>query len=350
MDRQPFFSPPLWRQRRTMASQYLYQTESKSVFDVGCGEGSLIQILLNDPAFERIAGLDQSKDALYLCETSCQPCDMDRMYLRELPVDLRLYRGTLAVADRRLFGFDAIVSLEVIEHLDPCDLEAFPSVVFGDYNPPVVILSTPNIEFNIHFPNLKTGTAEATLRDDDHRFEWTRREFQQWCVEQADAFGYTVTFDGVGTAPSTDLQDVGFCTQFAIFKRIKKRVAEPNGDAFKTPYEYVCKIDIPYFTDSWFTQEDIVSEAEKHAQYLVEETEPGTGAPAGSVVPIKAFWNILRLRQVSKRLSVFIDALKSEFAATKFLLSDDETEVTVLFAVVPFERLAIADESNIAVV
>ena len=67
-----------------------------------------------------------------------------------------------------------------IEHVDPPVLNKFFDVVLGTYKPKVVIVTTPNVEFNIYFPQLKYGTPEATLRIEDHRFEWTRQEFQAW--------------------------------------------------------------------------------------------------------------------------------------------------------------------------
>jgi hypothetical protein len=71
--------------------------------------------------------------------------------------------------------------LEVIEHLDPDVLECMPETIFGTYQPRLVVVSTPNVEFNCHFKNLKYGTPEATLRHWDHRFEWNRQEFSDWC-------------------------------------------------------------------------------------------------------------------------------------------------------------------------
>lgn len=59
-------------------------------------------------------------------------------------------------------------------------LDKFFDVVLGTYKPKIVIVTTPNVEFNVYFPQLKYGTPEATLRIEDHRFEWTRKEFQEW--------------------------------------------------------------------------------------------------------------------------------------------------------------------------
>lgn len=63
-----------------------------------------------------------------------------------------------------------------IEHLEADILDRVPSVVFGVLQPKVAVITTPNSEFNVLFPDF-TG-----LRHYDHKFEWTRAEFQAWCV------------------------------------------------------------------------------------------------------------------------------------------------------------------------
>lgn len=60
-----------------------------------------------------------------------------------------------------------------IEHLDSEDLARFPEVVFGYLSPAMVVISTPNSDFNPLFP-------AVTLRDSDHKFEWNRKQFQTW--------------------------------------------------------------------------------------------------------------------------------------------------------------------------
>ena len=56
------------------------------------------------------------------------------------------------------------------------DVDRFSEVVFGFMVPTSVIISTPNAEFNSLLPGL-TG-----FRHYDHKFEWTRAEFQRWYV------------------------------------------------------------------------------------------------------------------------------------------------------------------------
>ena len=87
-----------------------------------------------------------------------------------------------------------------------------PAVVLGALRPKLVVMSTPNSEYNVHFG----PDRDTILRHDDHRFEWTRQEFHSWCESVAQQYGYSVSYDGVGD-PKPEFPDVGYCTQIAIF-------------------------------------------------------------------------------------------------------------------------------------
>ena len=87
---------------------------------------------------------------------------------------VRLVHGSLMYRDKRLEGFDAAAVIEVVEHLDPPRLTAFERVLFEFAKPRTVVLTTPNREYNVMWETLGAGA----FRHPDHRFEWTRQEFQ----------------------------------------------------------------------------------------------------------------------------------------------------------------------------
>jgi hypothetical protein len=113
--------------------------------------------------------------------------------------------------DARLAGYDAAAVVAVIEHLDPPRLAAFERVVFEFARPGTVIVTTPNAEYNVKFETLPAGR----FRHKDHRFEWSRREFEKWANGIADRFRYSVRFLAVGPED----ESVGPPTQMAIFAR-----------------------------------------------------------------------------------------------------------------------------------
>jgi 3' terminal RNA ribose 2'-O-methyltransferase Hen1 len=122
---------------------------------------------------------------------------------------LTLFQGALTYQDARFAGYDAAVLMEVVEHVDPPRLAALERVVFGSARPGAVIVTTPNVEFNVNYPEL------SGLRHPDHRFKWTRSEFADWCAGVAATYGYTVEHRGVGEVDP----DRGAPTQMGVFRR-----------------------------------------------------------------------------------------------------------------------------------
>lgn len=178
-----------------------------SVVDLGCGEGRLLRELLGDRSFQRIVGMDVSYRAL---EIAAGRLNLDRLPPLQRQ-RIELIHGSLMYRDQRLSGFDAAAAVEVIEHLDPPRLAAFERVLFEHARPGTVVLTTPNAEYNVRWPTLPAGN----FRHRDHRFEWTRAEFQEWAVRVAERFGYAVRFAPVGPVDP----EVGSPTQMGLFTR-----------------------------------------------------------------------------------------------------------------------------------
>ncbi|MEV5552521.1 3' terminal RNA ribose 2'-O-methyltransferase Hen1 [Nonomuraea wenchangensis] len=191
--------------RREAVLGKLTELGAASVIDLGCGQGELVGALLSRPAFARVAGMDVSPLALTIAAR--------RLRLDRMPdarrARLTLFQGALTYTDKRLSGYDAAVLMEVIEHVDPPRLAALERVVFGHARPRHVVVTTPNVEYNVRYAFL-TG-----LRHPDHRFEWTRAEFAAWARRVAAEHGYAVAFEPVGD----DDPEVGPPTQMGVFTR-----------------------------------------------------------------------------------------------------------------------------------
>jgi len=180
---------------------------ARNVLDLGCGSAKLVQALLADTHAEKIVGVDVSYRSL---EAGARRLHLDTMTPRQRErVDL--LHGSLTYRDRRIDGFDAAAIVEVIEHLDPSRLESFERVVFEYALPRTVVVTTPNVEYNIRFEGLESGA----MRHQDHRFEWTRAQFAQWAIGVAGRRGYEVVFSGIGPNDPA----VGSPTQMAVFMR-----------------------------------------------------------------------------------------------------------------------------------
>ena len=193
--------------RLRTVTEVIKQCGATRVLDLGCGEGKLLRRLLAEKQFEKIVGMDVSHRALKIAQ--------DRLHYDRLPEKqkerLYLFQGSLGYRDKRLAGYDAAAVIEVIEHLDVPRLAAFERVLFEFARPRTIVLTTPNIEYNVKFENLQAGL----FRHKDHRFEWTRDEFQSWATGTSKRFGYAVVFHPIGPRA----EDVGTPTQMAVFTR-----------------------------------------------------------------------------------------------------------------------------------
>ncbi|MGW2563557.1 3' terminal RNA ribose 2'-O-methyltransferase Hen1 [Streptomyces sp. NPDC001514] len=203
---------PLAEQRREAVLDALRAAGAATVLDLGCGQGQLVQALLKDVRFTDIVGVDVSVRALTV---AARRLKLERMGERQSG-RVTLLQGSLTYTDKRLGGYDAAVLSEVIEHLDLPRLPALEYAVFGSARPRTVIVTTPNVEYNVRWESLPAGH----VRHSDHRFEWTRAEFSDWAEQVAGRHGYDVRYVGVGD----DDPEVGTPTQMAVFTLTTKEV------------------------------------------------------------------------------------------------------------------------------
>ncbi|KLO17154.1 hypothetical protein SCHPADRAFT_900941 [Schizopora paradoxa] len=261
------FFPPLQEQRRGWILSVLRKERVRSVVDIGCGEGSLLQCLCNPSRFLRSSnqyrGIESSEDRILqeiqneedseLQTTSIMGLDVELesakrsasstkpsterdplSFPRWISLDVKIFHGSLADYNPEFEYADCIVSTEVIEHLPPSILPVFAPMLLGVYRPRLLLLTTPSYTFNARFsaPGLHdpagypdpTHRTSRVFRHADHKFEWTPDEFRRWCEDAASEWGYTVEVGGVGRANEEDPwgrdEDLGWATQVATFRRL----------------------------------------------------------------------------------------------------------------------------------
>jgi len=197
----------LHEQRHETVVAALRASGAKRVLDLGCAQGRLLRRLLDVKDFELVVGLDVSLRSLEIAE--------ERLKLDHMPERQRrrvhLVHGSLIYRDKRLEGFDAACLVEVIEHLDPPRLAAMERSVFEFARPATVVVTTPNVEYNVRFESLPADR----LRHRDHRFEWTRQQFRDWANGIGARFGYETRFVSIGDNDP----EVGSPTQMGVFER-----------------------------------------------------------------------------------------------------------------------------------
>ncbi|CAN8325440.1 unnamed protein product [Cochlearia groenlandica] len=222
-----FFKPPLSKQRVEYAVKHIKESSASTLADFGCGSGSLLDSLLDYPtSLQTIIGVDISKKAL------ARAAKMLHLKLNKEACNIEsatLYDGSILEFDSRLYDIDIGTCLEVIEHMEEDQASEFGEKVLSLFRPKLLIVSTPNYEYNTilqqstpvaqeenHTEDKPESTQLPKFRNHDHKFEWTREQFNNWASKLAQRYNYSVEFSGVGG--SGDVEP-GFASQIAVFKR-----------------------------------------------------------------------------------------------------------------------------------
>lgn len=202
---QKLYKQSLHKLRLEKVKEQLILSGAEKVLDLGCGEGKLLQLLIKEKQFTQITGMDVSYQELIRAKEKLHYDNMAAIQKERV----KLFQGSLTYRDQRLQHYDAAAIVEVIEHMELNRLPAFEKAIFGVARPTTVVLTTPNQEYNSVYENLNPNA----MRHNDHRFEWTRAEFQDWAKKVGLEFSYTVEFFSIGDMHP----DFGASCQMAVF-------------------------------------------------------------------------------------------------------------------------------------
>jgi small RNA 2'-O-methyltransferase len=173
-----------------------------TVADLGCGDGELMLRLREQPEFEHVLGIDIDPRVI---QNARQRLGLD-LFSTNLRLQVRL--GSFENTDWVESAVEAAVLLETIEHIEPGRLSRVEQALFGQVQPKLVLVTTPNKEYNVLH-----GMAAGQKRHPGHRFEWTRAQFQSWANGVAARHAYGVTFTDIGPLDP----HCGSSTQMASF-------------------------------------------------------------------------------------------------------------------------------------
>ncbi|KAJ3679356.1 hypothetical protein LUZ60_017367 [Juncus effusus] len=237
-----FFTPPLSKQRVLFAVEQINQSNAFSLVDFGCGSGSLLDSLLDhNTCLKQIVGVDISVRALtraakVLHQKLSKNCAMQACLKSAV-----LYDGSITDFDARLYKFDIATCIEVIEHMEEDQAHLFGDMVLSLFSPKILIVSTPNYEYNpiLQRSNKDEESEEkekenenkpCKFRNFDHKFEWTRAQFEIWANNLASKHNYSVEFSGVGGSGEIE---PGFASQIAVFRRNLNELRELQGNELR---------------------------------------------------------------------------------------------------------------------
>lgn len=191
----------------------LHEESIRSVLDLGCGCGEFMARLVSQPPLERLTGVDISAPSLQAAKDRLagKPgLGSGRVALLEL---------SFTAMDKRLQGHDAAVMLETIEHLDPSRLSVLERSVFAFMRPRLVLITTPNVEYNVLY-----GMRQGRFRHPEHCFEWGRFKFRSWATGVARRNGYALAVTGIGPRDPV----FGCPTQMARFTLVATEALAPG--------------------------------------------------------------------------------------------------------------------------
>ncbi|MEH7130630.1 methyltransferase domain-containing protein [Neobacillus drentensis] len=175
-----------------------------TIVDIGAGEGKLSVQLGFIEGVQEILSVEPSNKARLRAMERFEQAKEKRGC-----VEPKSFAGSLFYYDERLLNKDVMVLCEVIEHIDEYRLASVFETIFKDYRPEVLIVTTPNKEYNVVYE------MDVAMRHHDHRFEWTRAELRQKVDAWSKLYPYQVSYLGIGE----ENQLYGHPTQMVIFRR-----------------------------------------------------------------------------------------------------------------------------------
>ncbi|XP_039288772.1 serine-rich adhesin for platelets [Nilaparvata lugens] len=239
------FCPPVFQQRYLTIAHIInnpkWKGKIRKVVEFGCAELALLNHLKLIQGIREINLVDIDGQLLRDNVYRVQPwfCESYN-FERAVPLTVNVLRGSVSHPDRYCKAVDAVIAIELIEHMYEDELSQLPQNIFGYIKPRLAIFTTPNSDFNVLFINF------SGFRHDDHKFEWSRKEFEAWanniCVQYPD---YEVHFIGIGPPPPGK-EHLGYCSQGAVFMRVQFDADNQDCEELNTEsYELIETTEFP---------------------------------------------------------------------------------------------------------
>ncbi|XP_041370773.1 small RNA 2'-O-methyltransferase-like [Gigantopelta aegis] len=261
----PMFDPPLYVQRYGFVREVLEKHLVKSVVDFGSAQCKIITLLKTVPSLENIALVDKNGNLLNANKWNTTPLIGDYLHPRTNPLTVHLFEGCATMLDERIVGYEAATMIELIEHLHEDELSGVTRCLFGSLEPRLVIVTTPNCDFNQLF------SESQGMRHWDHKFEWSQQEFKIWCQSVCEKFDYQVEITGVGEGPPGS-ENLGFCSQAAIFTQHSwSSSVDPKGSLC---YRLIQSKEFPFKKDNHSLEDGLAVEVAYHLHKIALYTEP----------------------------------------------------------------------------
>ncbi|WP_338707925.1 3' terminal RNA ribose 2'-O-methyltransferase Hen1 [Paenibacillus amylolyticus] len=182
------------------------------IVDMGAGEGKLSARLAYIPGVEAILAVEPSgQSRLRAMERFAKLEGRSGVVAMPEPII-----GSLFYFDEQMQNQDVMILCEVVEHIEEYRLNGIMDTIMNDYQPEVLLVTTPNKEYNEVY-----AMEQESFRHHDHRFEWTRAELASRCEEWTQDGNYGYEIKGIGE----HVEGYGQPTQLVIFERRKESLS-----------------------------------------------------------------------------------------------------------------------------
>lgn len=216
------FLAPLHTQRYSDALKCITDYSPCFIIDLGCSECDFLYYLSRNPGSLQFAvGVDMNPSVLRKGYQSISRPGICYRNTRQFHIGL-VQEDISAFSESFIQQYKwcpFVTCLELIEHLEPSDLDSAVDQIFDKLCPLMIYLTTPNIEYNDLLNEAFGGQRQTRFRHPDHKFEWTRNEFASWCLWICENYNYAVEIGGVGKIVDDVTGEFGFASHSALFYR-----------------------------------------------------------------------------------------------------------------------------------
>ncbi|EDW31320.1 GL11079 [Drosophila persimilis] len=326
------FVPPVYEQRYCAAIQILmgWQDQIKKVVEFGCAEIRFFPLLRRIETIENIVLVDIDEALLRKNMNRIDPLLSDHIKKRQSLLQVQVLQGNVADSSDELRDTDAVIALELIEHVYEDVLTKIPLNVFGFMQPKIAIFSTPNSDYNVIFTRFNPLLPNG-FRHEDHKFEWTREEFKSWCTSIVQKYpNYMFALMGVGDPPK-GYESVGHVSQIAIFVRkdiLELELENPliRNVGTSSPYQLIHGVTYPFHVDTRSQEQriwdDVQYELNNFKQYCKYQTEDDDCSDIHKL-PFESL--LSRIHRTGATREILDDILKKKSVQVKddFVLIED---------------------------
>jgi SAM-dependent methyltransferase len=143
----------------------LKKSGSKKIIDFGCGDGQVIGCFLKENYFENILGVDVDLESVEIARQN---------YISNTQTTVELVSGGVSALENLNEKYEAIIMVEVIEHMSRKEIGDLAELIFGHMGIDNFIFTTP-----LAVPRL----SQSELELKQHLFEWDKDELESWANE-----------------------------------------------------------------------------------------------------------------------------------------------------------------------